>query len=151
MVESIRRDLSSFKSKTPKGSTLVWQRTRNTVHFHQSLYEICLKLGSITEEGNSPKKLNSGASLVAQCLKKKFTCQFRRLGFHPRSRKDPTCLGMNKPERHNYWICSLVLWSQNYWSPHTLEPRLHNKRLAALATVREKPEHQQRPSTAKNK
>ena len=61
--------------------------------------EICL---AVTEEGNSPKKLNSGASLVAQCLKKKFTCQFRRLGFHPRSRKDPTCLGMNKPERHNY-------------------------------------------------
>ena len=65
--------------------------------------------------------------------------------------EDPRCRGAAKPAH------------RNYWSPHTLEPVIRSKRSLynekpaqhkeewpPLATTRENPEQQWRPSTAKN-
>ena len=39
-----------------------------------------------------------------------------------------TCCWTTKPLCHNYWACALEPMSLNYWSLHTFEPMLHNKR-----------------------
>ena len=41
---------------------------------------------------------------------------------------DPTCHGASKPVHYNCWACALEPGSHNYWSPHTLEPGLRNRR-----------------------
>ena len=67
---------------------------------------------------------------------------------------------------HNCWACVLEPSSRNYWSPCAEQPVLHPQqekplqwethapqleRSSPLATTREKPVQQWRPSTAKNK
>ena len=49
--------------------------------------------------------------------------------------EDPTCSGVAKPVRHNYWACALEPTSHSYWAyvpqllkPMHLEPMLRNKR-----------------------
>ena len=71
-------------------------------------------------------------------------------------REDPTCHKANKPVGHNYWACALEP-NQQLPSPCILEPLLQNKRSHCkcmattekppLATTREKPVQQQRPSS----
>ena len=78
------------------------------------------------------KKIN-GASLVAQWLRVHLPMQ----GTWVRAlvREDPTCRGVTKLGRHNYWACALETTSHNYWvcvpqllKPTCLEPVLRNKR-----------------------
>ena len=65
---------------------------------------------------------------------------------------------------HNSWTCALEPRSCSYWSLHTLQPcsvireattmrspRTATREYPLLATTREKPEQQWRPSTARNK
>ena len=42
--------------------------------------------------------------------------------------EDLTCLRATKHMHHNYWACALEPGIHNYWSPHTLDPMLCNKR-----------------------
>ena len=79
------------------------------------------------------KRLDSGASLVAQWLRN----HLPMLGTRVQAvvREDPTCRGATKPVRHNYWACALEPTSHNYWArmpqllkPACLEPVLHSKR-----------------------
>ena len=75
--------------------------------------------------------------------------------------EDPTYCKATKPVHHNYCTCALEPRSGNSWSPHALEPMLHNKRShwdekpstttrewPLLTMAREKPTQQWRPSTA---
>ena len=76
--------------------------------------------------------------------------------------EDSTWCGATKPVCHDYWACSLEPRSHNYW-PHMLQPlklalpRALNKRshcssrVALLASTREQPVQQWRPSTVKDK
>ena len=73
------------------------------------------------------------ASLVLSA--KDSTCQCRRLGFDPWSRKLP-CATVQLS--HNYWACALELGSGNYWAQ---EPRAHG--LNTRSQLGEKPRHRE--------
>ena len=92
---------------------------------------------------------------------KESVCQCRRHRFEPWSGKIPHAAKQLNP--CNYPACAIEPSSHNYWSRHTLEPVLHNRkghcnekptpqwREPLLATTRENSVQQQRPSTAINK
>ena len=75
--------------------------------------------------------------------------------------ENPTCHGAAQPTRHNYWACALEL-EPNDWGPSAPEPVLLTRKANSenpvhgttewplLATTREKPTQQQKPSTMTN-
>ena len=97
---------------------------------------------------------------------KESTCQYRRHEFDPWSGKIPHVTEQLSPcAMTTNPLCALEPQSLNYWSPHILEPTLHNKRKPpqweACAPRLESSPHllqlekacaqHQRPSAAKNK
>ena len=52
-------------------------------------------------------------------------------------REDPTCHGVTKPVRHNYWAWALEPASLNYWGSCTTTTEAHAPR--ACAPQQEKP------------
>ena len=92
------------------------------------------------------------ASLVVQWLRIRLPMQETRV--RALVWEDPTCRGVTKPVRHNYWACALEPASHNYWArvpqllkPTCLEPLIPTREATTMrslcTTMKSSPRSQQ--------
>ena len=151
-------------SSWPRDQTQVSHTCRQVLYHLNHLGSPCYNLlnGEVPRGQNRSSMMmlgeTPGLGLPQQLSGKESACKCRRYGFNHRSRKIPHATEQLLAATTEPTCC-------NYWSPHTLEPVLWNKRShwqwesrtlhlessPPLTTTREKPEQQLRPSTAQDK
>ena len=103
--------------------------------------------GKVQNTGFKKNKLGWGASLVAQWLRICLPMQETRVW--SLVREDPMCCWTTKSMCHNYWAGTLEPVLCNKRSCHNEKPCTETREQPVIATTREEPVQQQRPSTAK--